>query len=109
MNESNQIQTETLTEKLNRDTARIAWSALENHYQEGSVIAVDDSLDLIEVAANFSLDNTEKVKAWLTAALVARVSEEKAQKWRESDQQVWAVVVAPWVLVQDRKPGDKRG
>ena len=34
------------------------------------------------------------------AGKVARVSDEQAREWAETDALVWAVVVSPWVLVQ---------
>lgn len=91
--------------KLNHDTAKIKWSALHEHQQEESVIAVSTDLDLIDVACEFTLDNSEQVKAWLGQAQVAKVSDEQAQQWKTEERELWAVVVAPWVLVQVQKSG----
>lgn len=91
--------------KLNHDTAKIKWSALHEHQQEESVIAVSTDLDLIDVACEFTLDNSAQVKAWLEQAQIAKVSDEQAQQWKTEERELWAVVVAPWVLVQNQKPG----
>ncbi len=91
---------EVLKQKLNLDTARINWSRLADYQKEGAVIEVMPSLDLIEVATGFALDNSEKVKTWLTAGLIQKVDDEQASRWQQQDLEIWAVVVAPWVLVQ---------
>ncbi|MFT4861546.1 MAG: hypothetical protein ACI95C_000756 [Pseudohongiellaceae bacterium] len=91
---------EVLKQKLNLDTARINWSLLANYQKEGAVIEVMTSLDLVEVATEFALDNTEKVKTWLTANLIQMVNDEQASLWLQQNREIWSVVVAPWVLVQ---------
>ena len=40
--------------------------------------------------------------AWLEAGEVGKVSESKALDLLERDPALWAVVVAPWVLIQER-------
>jgi hypothetical protein len=48
------------------------------------------------------LDNTAQFQQWITAGSVAVVTDEQAMAWYEANQQLWAVVAAPWVLVQQR-------
>jgi hypothetical protein len=98
----NDIQ--ALKHKLNVDTGKIHWQALAEHQQNESVVEVDQQLDLITVACEFVRDNREQVEQWLTAGLLAKVSDEKAELWQQDNKDVWAVVVAPWVLVQLPKP-----
>lgn len=105
MNEEIEKDPALIRLKLNHDTAKIKWRALHEHQQEESVIAVSTDLDLIDVACEFTLDNSSQVKAWLEQAQVAKVSDEQAQQWKTEDRELWAVVVAPWVLVQNQKPG----
>jgi hypothetical protein len=95
---------EVLKKKLNLDTARISWELLANYQKEEAVIEVDTGLDLIEVATDFALDNSQRVKAWLEAKQIRKVDDLQASKWLQQGQDVWAVVVAPWVLVQAEKP-----
>ncbi len=92
-----------LKEKLNRDAGKIRWSALEEQQANELVIVVSDGLDLIEVACGFAEDNLSQIKQLLDAKSVAKVANEQAQQWLEADLEFWAVVVAPWVLVQVKK------
>jgi hypothetical protein len=69
------------------------------------VMAVSADLDLIDVAYEFTFDNHDQVKAWMEQEQIMKVSDEQAQQWKTEDRELWAVVVAPWVLVQEQKPG----
>ena len=66
----------------------------------GSAVFVASSLDLVDVAYQFSIDNKSQVAEWLQNNQVALVSDQQAIKWLEADAEVWAVVVKPWILVQ---------
>ncbi len=39
--------------------------------------------------------------AWIHDGLIARASAEEALDWHQRQATFWAVVLAPWVLVQD--------
>ncbi len=93
---------EELRLKLNRETARLAWSELERHFAAGAVIAVSDDLDLIEVAARIANDDTAPVSQWMAENRLGKVSDAQASAWQAADAVLWAVVVKPWVLVQMR-------
>lgn len=103
MNETASIDPAELKLKLNRDTAKINWAALSEQQQNEAVVEVDSSLDLILVACEFVQDNRSQVAEWLEAGLVAKVSDAQDQDWQKDDREMWAVVVAPWVLVQQIK------
>jgi len=105
MNEKSEKDPAVVRKKLNHDTAKINWSALHGHQQQESVIAVSTDLDLIDVACEFARDNHTQVKAWLEQAQITKVNDEQAQQWKTEERVLWAVVVAPWVLVQEPKPG----
>jgi hypothetical protein len=90
--------------KLNMETAQMAWSELLRYFAGGHVIAVSSELDLVEVAARFTIDDTAAVQQWLGEARIARVSDEQALAWLEADALLWTVVARPWVLVQEDKP-----
>jgi hypothetical protein len=85
---------------VNLETARIAWKELQRFFAGGAALAVSDDLDLVEVAFQISEDNKAQVAQWLEAGQVARVSDAQALTWFEADADVWAVVVRPYVLVQ---------
>lgn len=92
-----------LRAKLNGETSRMAWTELLRFFAGGSVIAVDDGLDLVEVALRFAQDDKHAVQAWLQSGRIGRVSDAQAAAWLEQQAELWAVVVKPWVLVQREK------
>jgi hypothetical protein len=87
--------------KVNLETSRIAWLELQRFFAAGLAIAVDKQLDLVEVAYQFSSDNKSQVESWLQSQLIAPVSEQQAIDWHQGNVEVWAVVVKPWILVQE--------
>jgi hypothetical protein len=105
MSEASDRDPAVVRQKLNQDTAKIKWGALHEHQQIECVIAVSAELDLIDVAYEFTFDNHDQVKAWMEQEQIMKVSDEQAQQWKTEDRELWAVVVAPWVLVQEQKPG----
>lgn len=88
-------------ESLNRETARIRWAELEPHFARGVVIRVSRELDLVAVAAAFANDDRAAVEAWLKDGAVRHLDTDTARDWRARDPLLWAVVTAPWVLVQE--------
>lgn len=87
--------------KVNLETSLISWLELQRFFAAGLAIAVHNDLDLIEVAYQFSIDNKALVEDWLKNKRIAPVSDQQASDWYEQKTEVWAVVVKPWVLVQD--------
>lgn len=83
-------------------TARINWHDLQTYYAHGNVIAVAAELDLVEVAVQLGLDNTDQFQRWIADQQIAPVQDEQALAWYEARQELWAVVAPPWVLVQQR-------
>lgn len=88
-------------EKVNLETAKISWTDLQRFFAKGEVIWIDAKLDLVEVAHQFSIDNKTQVKNWLENQQIALVSDNQALQWFETNAQLWAVVVKPWILVQE--------
>lgn len=97
-----------LRAKLNGETARLSWKELERHFARGVVIRVATGLDLVEVALRFARDDRARVAALLESGQVARVSDAEALDWQERGAELWGVVVAPWVLVQEADVGVTR-
>lgn len=90
-----------LRAKLNAETGKLLWPELERHFARDVVIKVDPSLDLIDVAVSVAKDDKSKVEAWMNSGLVSHPSLEDARGWVDRQPDFWAVVVAPWVLVQE--------
>ncbi|MGB4498776.1 MAG: DUF2288 domain-containing protein [Methylococcaceae bacterium] len=87
-------------EKVNLETAKIAWTDLQRFFAKGEVVWVSNELDLVEVSYQFSIDNKINVQNWLENQKIALVSDEQALHWFETNTELWAVVVKPWILVQ---------
>lgn len=86
--------------KVNLETSRIAWKELQRFFASGVAIFVSDELDMVEVALQISEDNQTQVAHWLATGQLGKVTDEQALAWFETDAEVWAVVVSPYVLVQ---------
>ncbi len=84
-------------------TSRIEWQALERHFAAGHLLQVSRELDLVDVAQAFTRDDTAQVRTWMENQQLGPVADEAAVAWSAHDPDtLWAVVVRPWVLVQDR-------
>lgn len=92
-----------LRREYHNQTARISWHELQTDYARGSVVVVAPVLNLVEVAIQLGLDNTSVFEGWIAAGEIAGVTEAEALRWFEEKKVLWAVVAAPWVLVQQRE------
>jgi len=90
-----------LRQQLNQETARLAWAELQRFFAQGRVLRVRGGLDLIEMAARMACDEAGALAPALESGDLARVSDEEARDWIGRDAEVWALVVKPWVLVQE--------
>ncbi len=88
-------------EKVNQETSKIAWSKLQRFFAQGLAVYISPSLDLVDVAGAFSKDNKALVEKWMHQQQVHLVTDQQAEKWVQNNTQVWAVVVKPWILVQN--------
>ncbi len=93
-------QTDILRAKLNGETSQIAWTELLRFFAAGTVIAVSEDLDLVEVAIQISNDNKALIEQWMLEKRVDKVSDAQAKDWLKTEATLWAVVVRPWILVQ---------
>jgi hypothetical protein len=92
---------EILRAKLNLETAQLAWSELERHFARGDVVRVAVGVDLIDAALLIAENDAAEAQAWLADGRMARADMNDAEDWHARQPQFWAVVVAPWVLVQE--------
>lgn len=97
---SNQTAELDIKQRLNLQTAKITWHELARFFASGKAIYVDNSLDLIDVAASIHTDDAGQIEALMSESKLAPVSDHQALIWTEDDVELWAVVVSPWVLVQ---------
>jgi hypothetical protein len=88
--------------RLLGETARIAWSELEPFFARGKLLRVVGELDLVSVAEAVATDEAQQVAGWVASGMVELLPVETAADYVARDPELWAVVVAPWVLVQER-------
>jgi hypothetical protein len=88
-------------EKLLLETARIPWKELQYFFAAGHAVYVCADLDLVSVAHHIANDDKEIVAGWMESGKLDNVTNDQARDWYENNSLVWAVVVKPWVLVQD--------
>ena len=92
-----------LRDKINRETARLAWSELQKHFAGGTVVFVSDELDLVDVAVRISHDDKANIVQWMADGKIAKVSDQQARDWLETNATLWTAVVNPFILVQREK------
>ena len=92
---------EILRAKLNLETAQLAWPELERHFARGVVVKIAPGMDLVDAALQFAENNTAAIQTWLEDGRVARAELADAEDWHARQPRFWAVVVAPWVLIQE--------
>lgn len=90
-----------LAARLNLETGRLDWAELQRHFARGNVLAVSRELDLIEVAAALARDDSTAIAGWKASGRVRAARDEDARRWHSKAAGFWAVVVAPWVVVQE--------
>ena len=92
---------ELIRAKINGETAKIPWLELQRFFAQGKVMLVSGELDLVDVAFAVQQDDLAQVEAWTGSGHLGPVSDDLARGWFEREATLWAVVVRPWVLVQD--------
>ena len=97
----NPEQQDILRAKVNLETSLIAWKELQRFFATGAAIHVSSRLDLVEVAFQLHLDNKRQFESWLGTGMIGKVTDDQAAAWIDNDSEVWAVVVSPWVLIQE--------
>ncbi len=93
---------EQLTARLNTETACISWPELERHFARGALMTVSPGLDLVQLGAHMIHDDKNIIDAWLESGELRKTTDDDARGWSEGEPLLWAVVVAPWVLVQEK-------
>ncbi len=87
--------------KINSETAKIPWQELQRFFAAGKVMTVGSGVDLVDVAYALEQDDVERVKQWTESKQLLPVSDQQARDWVNRDASLWAVVIKPWVLVQE--------
>lgn len=96
----NQGQVELL-QRLHLETGRIRWRALQRFFAQGVVLKVAPERDLVKVAALFASDDAAALAPLLNTSEIIAPDDAIARDWFHDDVEVWSIVVAPFVLVQE--------
>lgn len=81
-------------------TASIDFASLQPNFAKGQCLWVSPELDLVSVATCMIRDQAERVRVWQEQGLLLGLSDDQAGEWLQDKQTVWALVITPWVLVQ---------
>ena len=95
-------QSSTLYAKLLGETAPIRWQELQPFFARGALLWVEGGEDLVAVAQALAENDQAKVAQWMNQGLLSKLEDSRAEDLLARDPKLWAVVVAPWVLVQER-------
>ncbi len=98
------IDSLSVTEKLNLETAQMPWEELQSHFARGVAVYISPDLDLLHVAQLVHEDNAKALQQYNADSRFGLVTEALAQKWYDQKINMWACIVAPWVLVQPIYP-----
>jgi hypothetical protein len=90
-----------LSDKLNLETGKITWPELQRYFARGVLIIVSPQLDLIDVARTLVDNDADAVENLIKSSHLTRANDDHALDWQARAPLFWAVVVAPWVLVQE--------
>lgn len=96
-----ELNDDELFKQLNGETAKLSWKELEPHFARGVVIRVNSELDLVQIAISFIRDDSLKVEELMKSEEISTATDSDAIRWTEQQPTFWAVVVAPWVLIQE--------
>lgn len=89
--------------QLLTEVGKIAWADLQRFYAQGLVLVAKDPLDLVTTALHMQQDDSTVIEGWLTDGALSQVSDDQAQAWFNEEQELWTIVLAPWVLVKAPK------
>lgn len=96
-----------MTQQLRQELAEMVgpaeWQNLIPHAARDNVVLVNPELDLLEVGVAVALDNVSSVQRWISEALITKPTIEQLQNWeRDRSHQFLALIVQPYVLIQDK-------
>lgn len=98
---SNEIS--NLYAQLLGETAQISWAEIMPQFAKGHVLWVASQHDLVAVAEFIINDDKKQVSALMQQKALHSLSDAQALDFQQRDPELWAVVVSPWVLLQERQ------
>ncbi|HIG83587.1 MAG TPA: DUF2288 family protein [Verrucomicrobia bacterium] len=98
-----QNQIPSNSQKLDKYLGEVTWQYLEPHFRNGSLIYIDKSLCIKDVANAFAQDDKKKVAEWLKAGDALKPGQAHAKYWEKSNSTFTALVVSPFVIIQEQE------
>lgn len=87
-------------DKLEKYSGEVDWTYLKPHFEAGSMIYVDPTLDLKSAGLAFANDDQTQVKAWLKSGDLVQPCDLHAEHWKQTNTLFNAMIVRPFVLAQ---------
>ena len=84
------------------ETAQITWAEVMPQFAKGNVLWVASHQDLVAVAEYMINDDKKQISALMQQKALHILSDDIDMDYAQRDPELWAVVIAPWVLVQER-------
>ena len=88
---------------LHLETAKIPWRELQRFFAGGKLLLLDSHQDMLDVAASLVANDVERIQSLIKQELLVHPNDEQAKSWVAEDAELWAVVLKPWVLVQENR------
>ena len=98
---SNEIS--DLYAQLLGQTAQMSWAEIMSIFAKGMVLWVASDQDLVAVAEQIINDDKKTISALMQQKALHNLKDEQALDFQQRDPELWAVVVAPWLIVQERQ------
>lgn len=97
-----ETDTTELRRRLEADAGPVHGSDLKAHLDRDAVLVVARAVALLDCAVAVATDDAAAVKSWLDDGSLRRPTDDERARWPTDEARRWiAVVVRPFVLVQD--------
>lgn len=87
-------------DKLNLETAVIAWKKLQVFFAQGKLLIVKPSNDLVHVAATVANNSVSELELLINDHQVEFATPDWIKAHCTDNTEMWAVVVSPYVIAQ---------
>ena len=88
-------------EQLRKTLDQAEWSWVKPHALRDSVIVVEGSLDLLEVAFSVANNQVAQMKVWIDQGLIRKPTTHEISEWDQNPSQKFqSIIVQPFVLIQ---------
>jgi hypothetical protein len=95
-------ETEATRARLEESAGPVLFSDLRAHLARDAVLLVSPRVSIVECGVAIARDDAPAVERWITSGELRRPTAEERAAWAASTDARWtAVVVQPFVLVQE--------